>query len=201
MLVPHAPGMRKRFPRHWLTGNCSKLRKIHSSQGPISLSIIPPEINYLSNSFCSDLNLVDDNLCWDQLIQILINQSLQFLHMTHETYVVKACTKCVLMTTMNYDKMKFSSRWKCDWKSSDEMGPRALSQPNLRKVDRPWKGRCVNLLINIHSSIKAIHESIIDIMDIHILMWMSIIQSWISIIQSCISIESISDIQTCIMEK
>ena len=30
----------------------------------------------------------------------------------------------------------------------------------------PWKGRNESLLIDIHSSIKAIHESVIDI-DIH----------------------------------
>ena len=31
----------------------------------------------------------------------------------------------------------------------------------------PWKGRNESPLIDIHSSIKAIHQSVIDIMDIH----------------------------------
>ena len=46
-------------------------------------------------------------------------------------------------------------------------GPRKLRQPNLRKVDLPWKGRSVSPLIDIYSSIKAIHKSVFDIMDIH----------------------------------
>ena len=57
-----------------------------------------------------------------------------------------------------------------EWKSFGEMGPRTLRQPNLRKVRRPtvpWKGRNESPLIDIHSSIKAIHQSVIDIMDIH----------------------------------
>ena len=31
----------------------------------------------------------------------------------------------------------------------------------------PWKGRNESPLIDIHSSIKAIHQSVIDIMDMH----------------------------------
>ena len=58
-----------------------------------------------------------------------------------------------------------------EWKSSDEMGPRTLRQPNLRKADLPLltmerqKSKPFNQYI--HSSIKAIHKSVIDIMDIH----------------------------------
>ena len=60
------------------------------------------------------------------------------LHMTH------ACCQgirmfCLAHQKMNYDKMKLFSCWKCEWKSSDEMGPRTLRQPNRRKVDLPWK--------------------------------------------------------------
>ena len=51
-----------------------------------------------------------------------------------------------------------------EWKSSDEMGPRTLRQPNMRKVDL-WIGRNESPLIDIHYSIKAIHESVIDIME------------------------------------
>ena len=47
------------------------------------------------------------------------------------------------------------------------MGPRILRQPNLRTVDLPWKGRSVSPLIDIHSSINALHKSVIDIMDVH----------------------------------
>ena len=54
-----------------------------------------------------------------------------------------------------------------EWKSSDEMGPRTLRQPNLREVNLPRKCRRVNPVIDIHSSIKVIHKSVIDIMDIH----------------------------------
>ena len=81
-----------------------------------------------------------------------------------------------------------------EWKSSDEMGPRTLSQPNLRKVDPPRKGRSVSPLIDIHSSIKAIHKSVIDIIDIH--------NSNMDVYNSIMHIHnSIPDIQTCIMEK
>ena len=68
---------------------------------------------------------------------------------------------------MNYDQIKFLSSWTCEWKSSDEMGNRILSHPNQREVDLPWKGKNVSPLIDTQSSIKAIHKSIIDIMDIH----------------------------------
>ena len=79
---------------------------------------------------------------------------------------------------------------------SDEMGPRILKQPNLRKVDLPWKGRSVSPLIDIQSSIKAIHKSVIDIMDIHkIFPDMGVYNSVMYIHNS------ITDIQTCIMEK
>ena len=50
-----------------------------------------------------------------------------------------------------------------EWKSSDEMGPGHY----LREVDLPRKCRGVSPVIDIHSSIKAIHKSVIDIMDIH----------------------------------
>ena len=36
----------------------------------------------------------------------------------------------------------------------------------MMKVELPWKGRSVSRLINIQYSMKAIHESNIDIMDI-----------------------------------
>ena len=95
---------------------------------------------------------------------------------------------------IDYYKMKFSSRWKYEWKSSDKMGPRTLRQPNLRKVDLPWKGRSASILIDIRSSIKAIHKSNIEIMDIH--------NFNMGVYYSVMYIHnSISDTQTCIMEK
>ena len=94
-----------------------------------------------------------------------INQSLQCCR-AHETYAVKACAKVRSDDQkMNHDKMTFSLCWKLEWKSSDEMDPKILRQPNLTKVDLPWKDMSVSPLINIHTSIKAIHESIIDIME------------------------------------
>ena len=111
------------------------------------------------------------------------------------------CKICTNDPKMNHDKTKFSSRWKCEWKSSDEMGPRALRQPNLRKEDLPWKGRSVSPLINIHSSIKALHQSIIDVMDIHNSN-MGVYNSLINIHNSVTYIHnSISDIQWYIIEK
>ena len=80
-----------------------------------------------------------------------------------------------------------------EWKSFGEMGPRTLRQPNLRKVRRPtvpWKGRNESPLIDIHSSIKAIHQSVIDIMDIH--------NSNMDIYNPVMYIHNtITDIQTC----
>ena len=52
----------------------------------------------------------------------------------------------------------------------------------------PWEGRNESSLIDFHSSIKAIHKSVIDIMDIH--------NSNIMDVHN-----SNTDIQTCIMEK
>ena len=76
-----------------------------------------------------------------------------------------------------------------------------LGQPNLRKVDLPCEGISVSRLINIHSSIKFIHESIIDIMDIHNSN-MDVYKSVMDIHNSVTDIHnSITDIQTCIMEK
>ena len=69
-----------------------------------------------------------------------------------------------------------------------------LRQPNMKKVDLPWKGRSVSPLIDIHSSIKAIYKSVIDIMDIH--------NSNMNIYNSVMYIRnSITDIQPCIIEK
>ena len=80
-----------------------------------------------------------------------------------------------------------------EWKSFGEMGPRTLRQPNLRKVRRPtvpWKGRNESPLIDIHSSIKAIHQSVIDIMDIH--------NSNMDVYNPVMYIHNtITDIQTC----
>ena len=93
-----------------------------------------------------------------------------------------------------------------EWKSFGEMGPRTLRQPNLRKVRRPtvpWKGRNESPLIDIHSSIKAIHQSVIDIMDIHNSnMDVYITQSCISIIQLRISrlAEIVMDIHDLIVD-
>ena len=72
------------------------------------------------------------------------------------------------------------------------MGPRTLRQPNLRKVDLPYRGKAEMkaLLIDIHSSIKAIHQSVIDIMDIH--------NSNMDVYNPVMYIHnSITDIQTC----
>ena len=74
-----------------------------------------------------------------------------------------------------------------------ETTPRTLRQPNLRKVRRPtvpWKGRNESPLIDIHSSIKAIHQSVIDIMDIH--------NSNMDVYNPVMYIHNtITDIQTC----
>ena len=79
-----------------------------------------------------------------------------------------------------------------EWKSSGEMGPSTLRQPNLRKVDLPYLGKAEMkaLLIDIHSSIKTIHQSVIDIMDIH--------NSSTDVYNPVMYIHnSITDIQTC----
>ena len=73
-------------------------------------------------------------------------------------------------------------------------GPQDIKrQPNLRKVRRPtvpWKGRNESPLIDIHSSIKAIHQSVIDIMDIH--------NSNMDVYNPVMYIHNtITDIQTC----
>ena len=76
------------------------------------------------------------------------------------------------------------------------MGPRTLRPPTLRKVDLPWKGRNVSHIINIHSSIKVINESIIDIMDIHSAN-MDVYNSLMDIHNSVMYIHnSITDMQT-----
>ena len=54
----------------------------------------------------------------------------------------------------------------------------------------PWKGRNESPLIDIHSSIKAIHQSVIDIMDSH--------NSNMDVYNPVMYIHnSITDIQTC----
>ena len=84
-----------------------------------------------------------------------------------------------------------------EWKPSDEInGPQDIkttkSEENRPTV--PRKGRNESPLIDIHSSIKAIHKSVIDIMDIH--------NSNMDVYNSVMYIHnSITDIQTCIMEK
>ena len=86
-------------------------------------------------------------------------------------------------------------------KSSDEMGTGTLRQPNLRKVDLPWWDRSVSPIINIHSSIKAVYESIIDTMDIpnsNIYVYNSVMDIHNSVIYFH---SSFTDIQTCIKEK
>ena len=70
-----------------------------------------------------------------------------------------------------------------EWKSSDEMGPRTLRQPNLRKVDLPYRGKAEMKAL---SSI-SILRSRLSINQLLIL-WISIILTWMAIIQSCISI-------------
>ena len=75
-----------------LTRNCSKLRKIHSGQRPISLTINPSEFKFFGQFV----------LLWFKFSQCQL-MSLQFLHMTSMTrdpyvYAVKACAKFVLMT-------------------------------------------------------------------------------------------------------
>ena len=91
-------------------------------------------------------------------------------------------------------KIKFSSRWKCEWKSSDEMGPRILRQPKLRKIDLPWNGRSVSRLINIHSSIKATHESIKEIHNSNI----DVYNSVMDVHNSVMYIHNpVTDIHTC----
>ena len=62
------------------------------------------------------------------------------------------------------------------------------SRPTL-----PWEGRNESPLIDIQSSIKALHKSVIDIMDIH--------HSNMDVYDLAMYIcNSIMDIQTCIME-
>ena len=75
-----------------ITRNCSKLRKIHSGQGPISLTINPSEFKFFRQFV----------LLWFKFSRCQL-MSLQFLHMTSMTrdpyiYAVKACAKFVLMT-------------------------------------------------------------------------------------------------------
>ena len=56
-----------------------------------------------------------------------------------------------------------------EWKSSEEMGPRTLKQPNLRKVDLLWKIRTVSPLIDILRSRLSINQlSILWISLIHV---------------------------------
>ena len=88
-----------------ITRNCSKLRKIHSGQGPISLTINPSEFK-----FFGQFALLWFKFSWCQLM------SLQFLHMTSMTrdpstsipvYCQGMRKICSDDQKMKYDKMKF----------------------------------------------------------------------------------------------
>ena len=90
------------------------------------------------------------------------------------------------------------------WKSSYEMRPRILRQPDLRKVDLPcrWKAE-MKALWSI-----SILRSRLSINQLSIL-WIFIILTWMSIIHSCISIiqlrisrlaEIVMDIHDLIMD-
>ena len=64
------------------------------------------------------------------------------------------------------------------------------SSRKVRRPTVPWKGRNESPLIDIHSSIKAIHQSVIDIMDIH--------NSNMDVYNPVMYIHNtITDIQTC----
>ena len=118
------------------------------------------------------------------------------LHSTmhYITYFILAVRLCDKLANKQANTQK-------NIKLADEMGPRTFRQPNLKKVDQPWKGRSVSPLINIHSSIKATDESVINIMDIHNSN-MDVYNSVMDIHNSVMDIHDlITDIHTCIIEK
>ena len=86
----------------FLTRNCSKLRKIHSGQGPISLTINPSKFKFFGQFV----------LLWFEFSRCHL-MSLQFLHMTlqvwHETHICCQGMRkiCSDDQKMKYDKMKF----------------------------------------------------------------------------------------------
>ena len=121
------------------TRNCSKLRKIHSGQGPITLTINPSEFKFF----------VQFVLLWFKLSQCQL-MSLQFLHMTsiwHETHICCQGMRkiCSDDQKMKYDKMKFWSRWKCalQWCHNERDGV-----SNHRRLD------CLLLKTFVQSHIK-----------------------------------------------
>ena len=75
-----------------VTRNCSKLRKIHSGQGPISLTINPSEFKFFGQFV----------LLWFKFSRCQLNYvATIFAHDKYDTrpiYAVKACAKFVLMT-------------------------------------------------------------------------------------------------------
>ena len=97
--------------RIWVTRNCSKLRKIHSDQGPISLTINPSEFK-----FFGQFVLLGLKFSWCQLsrcqrcLSRLVPRPLGlvpayvatiFAHDKYDKrpiYAVKACAKFALMT-------------------------------------------------------------------------------------------------------
>ena len=103
-----APCLSRRDISMWrnkITRNCSKLRKIHSGQGPISLTINPSEFK-----FFGQFALLWFKFSWCQLM------SLQFLHITSMTrdpstsipvYCQGMRKICSDDQKMKYDKMKF----------------------------------------------------------------------------------------------
>ena len=197
------------FGHNFTTRNCSKLRRIHWGQWSFSLMIIKLEFKFVAQFVFSDTNLAGADLLLDQLIQILINQSLFFLHIPHETYAVNTCAFFLMTRKLIMIKWNFH-RLKCEWKPSDKMCPRILKLPNLRERGLSWKGR--NEAIGstaIPRSRPSTNQLLILWISI-ILTSISIIQSWISIIRSFISIiqldisrhygEIVIDIQDWIMD-
>ena len=188
-----------------ITKNCSKLGKIHSGQGPISLTINPSEFKFFGQFV----------LLWLKFRRCQL-MSLQFLHitsMTRDPYMLSRHAQNLFWWPENENTTKWNSnhagnvhysdvimsamasqitgvmivclnvcsvadqrkhqssmslafvrgihRWQVnsphkgpvtrkmfpfddvimEWKSSDEMGPRILRQPNLKKVDLPYRGK------------------------------------------------------------
>ena len=65
---------------------------------------------------------------------------------------------------MNYNEIKFSLSWTCEWKLSDEMGPKATKSEGSRLTMERQKCKPSNWYPVFD---KVIHKSITDIIDIH----------------------------------
>ena len=150
--------------KHRHNRKLQQIAKMHSGQGHTSLTIILTELKFIDH-FVSEVAFID----------ILINQSVHFLHMTHKSSVVEACARFVLMnrkwitTKSNFHRIRHVNENRLCQR------PGRLRQPNPKKLELPWYGKSVGPLI----------------MHIHDQLWISILRTWLFINQCGISSISI----------